>query len=341
MEQRFKAAVIGCGNISVNHFRALRNVPAAELAAVCDSDPERLRKAETEQQVCGYTEYKTLLADPQIDVVHICTPHNLHAEMTLAALRAGKNVLCEKPMALSVSDAEQMQAAAAASGKQLGICFQNRYNAASQKIRAELDSGRYGKLLGGRAMVTWNRFGDYYEKSPWRGTWQREGGSVLMNQAIHTLDLLQWFGGEVTKVSASMSTKRLAGVIETEDTCDALLVTKTGARLLLYCSNCYVANTPIQLELLLENGEMRLSGNQLTLRCGSKTTTEDYTSGVVAGKDYWGSGHGFLIEDFYRCLATHTPFPIGPAEALVTTKIVEEMYRPYRGRRLDNENCTK
>ncbi len=319
--------VIGCGMISVNHFKALKQLKNARLVAVCDIDPAALQKAADEQGVTGYLDYHDLLRDERVDTVHICTPHHLHAQMAIDALNAGKHVLCEKPMAIHAADAERMAEAAQRSGKQLAVCFQNRYNQSSRKIREYLDSGMMGRVLGGSAVVTWDRGENYYAKAAWRGTWAGEGGAVLINQAIHTFDLLRDYAGEIVEIKSSMSAKRLEDVIEAEDTCDMLMYNRDGARFLFYASNCGVGNTPVQIGLKCENGDIRLYGNRVTVQMkDGRVFDEDYTSGVAFGKDYWGSGHGFLIEDLYRCIETGEAFPIGPEEALKTTRLLEQAY---------------
>ena len=327
MNECMGVGLIGCGAISVNHFKALQQVKNARLVAVCDNDPEHLQKAMDGQGVRGYSDYHELLRDPEVQVVHICTPHYLHHQMAIDALHAGKHVLCEKPMAIHLADAEKMTEAAKETGCQLGICFQNRYNEASRRIRALLDGGECGRVLGGSAVVTWDRGEDYYARGAWRGKWATEGGGVMINQAIHTLDLLRDFAGEVVDVKCSMSAKRLEDVIEAEDTCDMLLTTSTGARLLFYASNCGVGNMPVQISLKCENASIFMLGNRVTVTWkDGKVENNDYTSGFQWGKDYWGSGHGFLIEDFYRCLREGKPFPIDGNEALKTTRMLEAAY---------------
>lgn len=330
MSNTLGVGVIGCGLISVNHFKALRQLKDVELVAVCDIDPTALNKAVEMQGVKGYQDYHELLADDQVQVVHICTPHYLHASIAIDALNAGKHVLCEKPMAIKSADAERMVEAAHRNGRQLGICFQNRYNESSKKIRALLDSGEMGRVLGGCAVVTWDRGEKYYGQAEWRGKWATEGGAVLINQAIHTFDLLRDFAGEIVDLKCSMSAKRLADVIEAEDTCDMLLTNQDGGRFLFYASNCGVGNSPVQISLKCENGDIRLLGNRVTVQFkDGRIIDEDYSSGFTYGKDYWGSGHGFLIEDFYRCIHTGEPFPINGEEALKTTYLIEKAYTEH------------
>ena len=269
---------------------------------------------------------KEMLKNPDIDVIHICTPHYLHAEMAIDALNAGKHVLCEKPMALSEADALQMMRARDRSGKQLGICFQNRYNQASVYMKKLLEEGGLGPVAGARGQVTWDRKPtEYYTQSPWRGRWATEGGGVLINQAIHTFDLMQWLAQPAEKetVEASISTKRLKEAIEVEDTVDVLMTGQKGERLLFYATNCYVKNAPVELEIICENGSVKMTGNVVVTEKDGTIVSKDYSSGTVLGKDYWGSGHGFLIDDFYRCIEENRRFPVGGEKAITSVRLLE------------------
>lgn len=325
------AAVVGCGLISKNHLKALKNVEHAACTAVCDIVPRKAAEAAAQYGIGKtYDDFADLLADEDIDVIHICTPHYLHAQMAVDALRAGKHVLCEKPMALTQEDAKRMIRAAEESGKYLGICFQNRYNKASVYIRELLEGGSLGAVTGGRGQVAWDRKPAYYEQSDWRGSIEKAGGGVLINQAIHTFDLLQWLTFPVKTVEASLSTKRLKGIIEVEDTVDILMTDGDKRRLLFYTSNCYIKNAPVELEIICENGSIRMTGNVVEVEKGDQITRKDYTSGTVLGKDYWGSGHGFLIDDFYQCIREERPFPVDGREAFASVRLMESVYRSAR-----------
>lgn len=328
MNKGYHVAIIGCGAISKNHLKALENVKNAACIAVYDVIRERADEVAGEYGIQKvYYDYKDVLEDMEIDVVHICTPHYLHAQMAVDAFEAGKNVLCEKPMALTREDARRMIEARNRSGLQLAVCFQNRYNEASVYIKKVMDSGILGRITGGRAQVTWDRKPEYYSTSDWRGTWEKEGGGVLINQAIHTFDLIQWLTFRIKTVEASLSTKRLKGVIEVEDTVDIMLTGEQGQRILFYASNCYVKNAPVELEIICEHGSIKMVGNEVTTNQDGTITSRDYSSGTVCGKDYWGSGHGFLIDDFYRCLEEGVQFPVSGEEAFVSVELLEAVYR--------------
>lgn len=258
--------------------------------------------------------------------VMIVDLEDLHAQVAIEAMEHGKHVLCEKPMALDPADAEKMIEVRDRTGRTLGICFQNRYNDSSRYMRSLMDSGRMGKVLGARGAVFWNRNPEYYTESDWRGTLDKEGGSALENQAIHTFDLMQWLTVPIKTVEASCSTKRHKGVIETEDTCDVFMTGPNGERLVFFCTNCYVKNAPVELEIVCENGSIRMVGNLVTTELDGKTETKDFSSGTVFGKDYWGSGHGFLIEDYYTRLAAGERFPVSGEEAIVSTRLLHAVY---------------
>lgn len=327
MTERLGVGIIGCGSISVNHLKALSQTENVYIAAVCDIDPAKCRQAAEQYGATAYTNYHDLLADQNVQSVHICTPHYLHAPMAIDALSTGHHVLTEKPMAISLDQANAMLAAEAASGKTLGVCFQNRYNAATRCIEQAIQNG-LGPVKGGAAIVMWNRGAGYYASGDWRGKWATEGGALMINQAIHTLDLLRHFAGEeIVDVKSSMSAKRNADCIECEDTCDLLLTTASGNRFLFYASNCCSGNWPIQLKLTCAHGEIEMTGSTVTVRPeGQSPITEDFTDHATYGKDYWGKGHILLIQDFYRCIRTGAPFPISASEAMKTTLLLEQAY---------------
>lgn len=325
--ERLGVGIIGCGSISDNHLKALLETEGTYIAAVCDTDREKCQRVAKQYGVAAYEDYHDLLADERVRSVHICTPHYLHAPMAIDALNSGHHVLTEKPMAISKEQADAMLAAEAASGKVLGVCFQNRYNTATRYIEQALQNG-LGPVKGGAALVMWDRGAAYYAGGEWRGKWATEGGALMINQAIHTLDLLRHFAGEeIVSVKSSMSAKRNAGCIECEDTCDLLMTTASGARFLFYATNCCVGNWPVQLKLSCEHGEIEMTGSVVTIRQdGIPAVTEDFTDHTIYGKDYWGKGHIMLINDFYRCIRAGEKFPISAAEALKTTLLLEKAY---------------
>jgi len=322
----YKSAVIGCGNIHRNHIKGINDSPLGKLTAVCDIDQEAADKSASENGVPAFYSLDELLKFGDFDVLHICTPHYLHASMAIKAMRQGKHIICEKPMAIHSADAREMIKVAEETGVQLGVCFQNRYNSSSIYVKELLESSRMGKILGARGIVTWDRSEAYYASGEWRGKIATEGGGVLINQAIHTLDLLQWFvDSPVKELKASISTKRLQGVVETEDTADALIFFENGVRGVFFASLCYTSNSPVMLELECENGSILLA-DKLTVKINGEEDIVLDINRPSCEKDYWGSGHTCLIHDFYKSLSENKPFAIDGEEGIKAVEIVEAIY---------------
>lgn len=338
MREQTGAAIVGCGTIFPVHAGAVSRMETASLKLVVDTDRSKAEQAAAEYNCAAAADYRAILEREDIQIVHLCTPHHLHAEMAEALLQAGKHVLCEKPLAHNLQAAERLLKTAQDTPAQLGIVFQNRYNAASQKIREVIDSGALGKLLGMKGIVTWHRGRDYYAGSAWRGRWETEGGGVLINQAIHTLDLLQWFGGAIASVQGSVTADALADTIEVEDTAHAGIAFKNGAWAIFYATNAFVANSPVELELVFETGALHQRDNRLYLKQnGAETRLDEPASGqnanIVPGKAYWGSSHELLIADFYDHVREGRKFGIDGTEGIKTLRMISELYRSSQTRR--------
>lgn len=321
------AAIIGCGAISPLHAKAIAGIDGAQLVAVADIDPSAAEKAGREYSCEIVKDYRDLLNRNDIHVIHICTPHYLHAEMAAGFLRAGKHVLTEKPMALDMPSARQMLEAAQNSSGQLGVVYQNRYNDASIKIKETIDSGILGPLLCIKGIVTWHRSEAYYTDSGWRGKWRTEGGGVLINQAIHTLDLLHWFGGDVSSIQGSVTTDALDGIIEVEDSAHACLNFTNKVRGLFYATNAYLVNSPVELELVFEKGTLHQRRDCLYLwKDGRETLLCEPYGTSVNGKSYWGSGHQKLIRDYYDHVREGRRFWLDGAEGIKALQLIEGIY---------------
>jgi len=212
----FRAAIAGCGSVAQVHAQSLHALPGAELVACADIRRERADAMAAQYGAAAYDSVEAMLDAEKPDVLHICTPHPLHTPIAQMASQRGIAVFTEKP---PVVTAEQWAQFEAMKGKvPVGICFQNRYNACVCLMKELLASPEAGRALGARAFVTWKREAPYYTDSGWRGTWETEGGGCLINQSIHTFDLLTWLLGEAHDVRGSMRNHSLAGVIEVEDT---------------------------------------------------------------------------------------------------------------------------
>ncbi|MBM7581178.1 putative dehydrogenase [Caldicoprobacter guelmensis] len=327
--KRLGAAIIGCGSIHGVHADAIVSSELSRLVSVVDIDEKRARASASKYNCRWYVDYRDVLSDDQVDVVHICTPHYLHASMAIEAVRSGKHVLVEKPVAISVSQAQEMAEESKKHGRYIGVCFQNRFNPESQKAKEVIDSGTIGQVKGVKGIVTWFRTREYYTESGWRGRFATEGGGVLINQAIHTLDLMQWLGGGVKAVKGNVATNLLGDVIEVEDTADALLFFKNGARGIFYATNCYVANSPVEIEIVCEKATLRIYDGTLVMeQGGSYQRLVSKGSGETAYKSYWGRSHAILIEEFYKAILSGNPrHIISVEEGMESLKIIDGIYK--------------
>ncbi len=321
----FGVGVVGCGGISGVHIPVLMNLEGVEIRAVCDVRPERAKAAAEKTGAEIAPDFEALIAREDIDAVHILTPHYLHAPMAIAALRAGKHVLTEKPMATTLADARAMIAADDEPGTgRLGVIFQNRYNPATQKLKEIIASGTPGKFIGARANVSWHREGPYYTESGWRGALATEGGGTLINQSIHTLDLLSYLGGPIARVKGHISTDLLEGVIEVEDNVHAVFEYAGGQKGVIQLTNNYVIDAPILLEMVFENATYQLLGEKLYETTGGEMKLlERGEAPALSEKAYWGASHGLEIADYYNALRTGGPITIDGRTAYPALNLVK------------------
>lgn len=339
-DRPLRVALVGCGNIGTVHVRAIAaQGGSAQLVALCDIDPGRLAAGIAlagEAAPQGFSRLGDLLAQARPDVLHVCTPHYLHARMASEALRAGARVLMEKPAAMDLSEGLALLGVQEEAGLELGLCFQNRYRPSVAEAARLLGAGTYGRLLGIRALLSWRRDAAYYVSGDgWRGRWASEGGGVLINQAIHTLDLIQWLGGGCTGARAIGGNLALRGSIEVEDSATVILDLAGGARGILLATNAHIEDAPVEIEILCERARLRLV-NELTVheRPGTGQAGEgpgrivcrDDSSVSDARRPYWGSGHQALVADFYACIRVGRPFALDLKEGLKTLSILDAAY---------------
>lgn len=256
--ETLRIALVGCGRISRNHFEAIDRIDGLELAAVCDIVESRAREAGERGGVPWYTAYAMMLEATSCDVVAVCTPSGLHPSHGILAAKAGKHVVCEKPMAISLSAADELVQACDDAGVQLFVVKQNRLNPPIQLLKRALDKGRFGRLYMANTTVRWTRPQEYYDQAPWRGTWEFDGGA-FMNQASHYVDLLQWLAGPVESVTAKTAT--LARRIEAEDSGAAILRFRSGALGVIEVTMLtYPRNMEGSITLLGETGTVKIGG---------------------------------------------------------------------------------
>lgn len=320
------AAVVGCGDVARVHFAALAAMAEVTLIGVCDTDRGRREAAAAEFGVPGFSDHSELLAQLHPDVIHVCVPHDQHMPIAVDALDAGISVILEKPLAESRASGVRIVEAARRSTAKIGICFQNRYNAPIVAAHELLRSGAVGRALGASGTVIWHRTAQYYDDRPWRGTWAAAGGGLLMNQAIHTLDLLGWLLGDVVRVDGGVANRFLGSAIETEDTGDLVLEHQGGARSVFYATLAHVANNAVTLDIVAEKATLSIRGDLTVTYDDGRVETIGERGAVQGDRSYWGTSHELLIHDFYRQLDDARPFWISPDEAYKTLDIIQQVY---------------
>jgi len=259
---RVRFAVVGCGNIGSRHLAVIEAEPEAELAALCDIDQSKVAKyCNLFPGVAGFAGIEDLLREADVDVVTICTPHYLHAEMSVLVARSGRHVLVEKPMALHAADCELMIDAARDGGVNLMVVKQNRYNVPVALLKQALDDGRFGRVLMSQCNVIWNRYPGYYSQSPWLGRKEYEGGA-LYTQVSHFLDLMIWMFGPL--VGASAMTETMMHAIDIEDGGAATLRFENGTIGSLFWTTCaYSRNLEGSILVVGESGIAKVGGTYL------------------------------------------------------------------------------
>jgi len=324
------AAVIGCGDVSVVHLQAIEGLAEVELVGVCDTDAGRAGAAAQRYGVPAFTDHRQLLEATRPEVVHVCTPHHQHVQPAIDCLDTGAGVLVEKPVAHTIAEADRLiKAAEARPDLRTGICLQNRYNAATRAARELLASGQLGAVLGGSATVLWHRDAAYYAARPWRGRLRDSGGGVLINQAIHTLDLLEWLLGDVVRVRGHAGRYALDGVVDVEDTAHAVLDHAGGARSVFFATVAHVTDAPVTIEIVTEGAVLTIRGDLTVSYADGRTETVAERRAGAAGRAYWGASHELLIADFYRTRSDAEPFWIGPREGARSLRLVHEIYRQH------------
>ena len=298
-DQKFRVALVGCGRISSNHFEAFSKIDGLDIVAVCDVVEERARAAGESCGVPWFTNYEQMLATAPCEVVTIATPSGLHPQQGAMAARAGKHVVSEKPMAITLAAADELVRACDAAGVHLFVVKQNRLNATIQLLKRALDKGRFGRLYMVNATVRWTRPQEYYDQAKWRGTWEFDGGA-FMNQASHYVDLVQWLMGPVESVMAKTAT--MARRIEAEDSGAAILKFRNGAIGVLEVTMLtFPKNLEGSITLLGEKGSVKIGGTAVNrIEHWQFADYDDDDKLVEAASSNPTSVYGFGHEPYYR-----------------------------------------
>ena len=294
-----RIALVGCGRISGNHFDAFRKIDGLQLVGVCDAVEERARAAGEAQGVPSFTAYDQMLRDVDADAVVIATPSALHPQQGILAAKAGKHVITEKPMAISLGAADELVQACDAAGVRLFVVKQNRLNPGIQLLKRALDKGRFGRIYLANTTVRWTRPQEYYDQAPWRGTWEFDGGA-FMNQASHYVDLIQWLVGPVESVIAKTAT--LARRIEAEDTGVAVLKFRSGALGTIEVTMlAYPKNLEGSITILGEKGSVKIAGTAVNkVETWQFSDYDDDDKLIEAATTNPPNVYGFGHENYYR-----------------------------------------
>lgn len=329
--KKFKTAIIGCGAIFPTHGVSVRHCERAELVAVCDIIKEKADRTAEKYGCASFTDYVEMLDKTEIDVVHVCLPHYLHAPVAIECMKRGKHVITEKPLSTNVSDAKAMMEASEKYGVTLACIFQNRFNAGTQLVRNMFLSGELGGVKGARCSVSWYRPESYYKADNWHGTWDKEGGGVIINQAIHTLDAMRYImNASPVEVYATIANRGDAN-IEVEDTAEGAILFDNGVKANFHAINYYSFDDDVEINFDFEKGRAKILSDRatVTLFDGRTFTAEHNPAETIDYGDvkaYWGVNHYKQIDDVYKCLETGDDMFVDINGSFETLKIVCGIY---------------
>lgn len=324
-----RIGLIGCGRISTRHVQVIGALPDLKLEAVCDLDPAKAEKVAAETGARAYADMMEMVRQEQLDVVSVLTESGAHGRVGIAVAPFVKALVVEKPMTLTLDDADQLIEACDRSQTRLFVVKQNRYNPPVQRLRQALEQGRFGKLVMGTVRVRWSRDQGYYDQASWRGTWKDDGG-VLTNQASHHVDLLQWMMGPVESVKA-YTTRRLVD-IETEDTAVAILRFTSGAVGVIEATT---ATRPKDLEgslsVLGETGSVVVGGfavNQMVTWNFSTPEPADEAvfESTVVPPNVYGFGHQAFYRDVIDAVRTGRRSMLDGLEGRKSLELIHALY---------------
>jgi predicted dehydrogenase len=322
------SAVIGLGVIGKVHIEAVQSLKNARLVAACDTDSAK--KSVVPQDARFYTDYKEMLEKEKPGVVHICLPHYLHYPVAKYCAEKGFNVFAEKPLALNAEEGERYCGLEKQYNVKICLCLQNRLNTTTEALYNLLRSGDYGRVTGIRGSVAWFRSKEYYREGPWRGVMAQAGGGCMINQAIHTMDLMQYFAGSPLKSVKGTAGQMLDYGIEVEDTAAGHIVFENGAAGLFTASVANYTDENVEISVRCEKGEFLMRDKKLfrIKDGGQELITSE--SAAFAGKAVYGNSHIKLIDQFYTVLDTGQGWYIHPEEGLPSLKMIDAIRESSR-----------
>ncbi len=334
--------IVGCGMIAEYHARAIAELPDARLVAVLDTSAGQ----DKGQRIAGLAtgpcaiehELASLLANPEIDIVCICTPSGAHLDPAVAAARAGKHVVVEKPLEITVPRCDAIISACEQHQVRLCAIFPSRFSPANQQLKQAVVTGRFGRLTLGDTHIKWWRTQEYYDSGGWRGTWALDGGGALMNQAIHNVDLISWLMGEVVEVSAFTDTLAHER-IEVEDTAVAVLRFASGALGVIEAATSAYPGLLKRIEIHGNRGSARVEQDEITLWefqtklpgdediSAALETRKPGNSGASDPRGIGHEGHRQQLADFLAAIDTGKPAAVDGREGRKSVEIIRAIYR--------------
>lgn len=335
-----KYALIGCGRIATNHMKAAMNNNlqiSAVCDIICDKMDELLAKhgLENEKSIRKYDDYKKMIEDIKPELVSIATESGNHAEIALYCIDNGINVIIEKPMAMSMSDADEIIRRSEEKGVKVSACHQNRFNIAIQELRKAIEAGRFGKLSHGSIHVRWNRNENYYKQAPWRGTWAQDGGA-LMNQCIHGIDLLRWMMGDEIDEIYGATRQQFHDYLEAEDVGMAVIKFKNGAiGTIEGTTNVYPENLEETLYIFGEKGTVKIGGtstNNIDVWNFADESEDDSKNKGLKEQtsNVYGNGHTSLFADVIDAIENDRKPYVDAVAGRNALEVVLSMYKTQK-----------
>lgn len=335
MDRDVGFGVVGCGVVSGYHISGILETPGARLVAVSDVVEGRAREFGEWHRVAWTTDYRELLKREDIDVINVCTPNGLRLPLAEEAARAGKHLVIEKPIAISLKEADRIIAACERAGVHLMCVFQLRYGRAATALRRAIQEGRLGRIVLADATIKWFRPQAYYESAAWRGTWAQEGGGALMTQGIHTVDLLQWMMGPIRSVNARMAT--LVHQVEVEDTVVATLTYASGALGVIEATTAAHPGLPARIEVCGDRGTVVLEADRIaTWQVEGVERPADAGGGSEVGraasdsKTFGAEGHRAQIAEMVEVVRTGKRPTIDGPEGRKAVELALAIYESAR-----------
>ncbi|NGF56689.1 Gfo/Idh/MocA family oxidoreductase [Parapusillimonas sp. SGNA-6] len=338
----YRFGIIGTGAIADIHIKAIQAIHNAELTGVFNRNLSKAQKFADTYHCRAFRDIEELIHCPEVDVVCICTPTGTHRDIALKVVEAGKHCLIEKPLEITFDRCQDMIKAAHDANVYLGVIFQSRFYPENRKIKEAIERGRFGNLTIGSAYVKWSRTKEYYEQAAWRGTWEWDGGGALMNQAIHAVDTLIWFMGDVVSVQAYMGNFKHHH-IEVEDTVVAILKFENGALGTIECSTAIHPGSLKRIEITGTSGSATVEDVSITKwefadisqeKTQVASDSSNKGGGVSNPMDIGFKGHQLQIEDFLTAIEEGRKPLIDGYEGAKAVRVVEAIYRSAKNKEL-------